>query len=107
MALHHYEFGRGHDPPPLDRARANLYQSNGRSASPPPAPRTGRNRDGLTRPATPIWGFDPISTFRSMERYICHRSVKAFYDRKRNDLSIKASSGQTANTRSGDHGQML
>jgi len=39
-------------PPPLDRVRANLYQSNGRSASPPPAPRTWRNRGGLTRPAS-------------------------------------------------------
>ena len=26
-------------------------------------------------PRYPIWGFDTISTFRSMERYICHRSV--------------------------------
>ena len=69
MALHHCDSGGGMIPPPLDRVRANLYQSNGRSASPPPAPRTvWRNRGGLTRPATPIWGFDRIYSFRSERR---------------------------------------
>lgn len=44
--------GGGMIPPPLDRARANLYQSNGGVQAHHPPRTIWRNRDGLTRPAT-------------------------------------------------------
>ena len=56
--------GGGMIPPPQDRARANLYQSNGRSASPPPAANRMEESGRSDAPRYPIRGFDPINTFR-------------------------------------------
>lgn len=67
MALHHYEFGRGHDPPAAGSRRGQI-STRAMEGVQAHRPRREEESGRSDAPRYPIWGFDRIYSFRSERR---------------------------------------